>query len=114
MTKIEPLNDRILVRRVDHGTDRTKGGLYIPDVARERPQEGEVVAIGLGKMLENGTRLPPALAVGDRVIFGKYAGSEITVETESTGEPFVLMREDEVLARVVTLPAEVKKGAGAA
>jgi chaperonin GroES len=93
--KIRPLQDRLLVRRVEEET-KTKGGLIIPDTAKEKPVEGEVIAVGTGKVLDNGKQLPPEVKVGDRILFGKYAGSEIKVE----GVEHLILREDEVLGIV--------------
>ena len=89
---IRPLHDRIVVRRVEE-KETMQGGLYIPDSAKEKPQEGEVVAVGKGKRLENGTVTPLDVKAGDRILFGKYSGSEIKLE----GEELLIMREDEVL-----------------
>ena len=91
--KIVPLNDRVLVKRIEE-LPMTKGGIYIPDTAKEKPIEGRVVAVGSGKVSENGERLPMTVKVGDRVLFGKYAGTEIKVE----GEEHLMMREDDILA----------------
>ena len=93
--KIRPLQDRLLVRRVEEET-KTKGGLIIPDTAKEKPVEGEVIAVGTGKVLDSGKQLPPEVKVGDRILFGKYAGSEIKVE----GVEHLILREDEVLGIV--------------
>ena len=89
---IRPLHDRIVVRRVEE-KETMLGGLFIPDSAKEKPQEGEVVAVGKGKRLENGTVTPLDVKTGDRILFGKYSGSEIKVD----GEELLIMREDEVL-----------------
>lgn len=91
--KVKPLNDRILVKRTEE-LQVTKGGIFIPDTAKEKPIEGKVVAVGPGKMSDTGTRLTPTLKEGDRVLFGKYAGTEIKVE----GEDYLMMREDDILA----------------
>ncbi len=91
--KIRPLNDRILVKRLEE-KEVTKGGIIIPDTAKEKPIEGKVVAIGKGKVLENGTVRPLGVLEGDRILFGKYSGTEIKIE----GEEFLMMREDDVLA----------------
>jgi chaperonin GroES len=91
-TTIRPLNDRIIVRRVEE-QEQMRGGLYIPDTAKEKPQEGKVIAVGNGKLLENGTRIPIDLKAGDRVLFGKYAGTEIKLD----GEEYLILREDDVL-----------------
>jgi chaperonin GroES len=91
--RLRPLHDRILVKRVDPD-ERVKGGIIIPDTAKEKPQEGVVVATGNGKILENGTRLEMSLREGDRILFGKYSGTEVKLD----GEEFLIMREDDVLA----------------
>jgi chaperonin GroES len=91
--KIRPLHDRLLVRRVEP-QDVAKGGIIIPDTAREKPQEGEVLAVGNGKVLDNGTRLALEVKVGDKVLFGKYTGSDVELD----GEKVLVLREDEVLA----------------
>ena len=90
--KLTPLHDRILVRRIEEA-ETTRGGIIIPDTAKDKPQEGEVIAVGKGKITEEGKVLPLAVKEGDRVLFGKYAGTEIKIE----GEELVIMREDEVL-----------------
>jgi chaperonin GroES len=87
-----PLHDRILLQRVEE-EETTRGGLIIPDTAKDKPQEGEVLAVGRGKIKENGSVLPLDVKTGDRVLFGKYAGTEIVLD----GEEYVIMREDEVL-----------------
>ena len=89
---IRPLYDRIVVRRVEE-KENMQGGLYIPDSAKEKPQEGEVVAVGKGKRLEDGKLVPLDVEVGNRILFGKYSGSEIKLD----GEELLIMREDEVL-----------------
>ena len=90
--KIRPLHDRILIKRVEE-REAARGGIIIPDTAKEKPQEGEVIAVGNGKMLENGTRVALDVQAGDRILFGKYSGSEIKMG----GEEFLILREDEVL-----------------
>src|SRR5712692_11542722 len=90
---IRPLYDRIVVKRLTESEEKTAGGLYIPDSAKEKPQEGEVVAVGKGKRLEDGKVVPLDVQVGDRILFGKYSGSEIKLD----GNEFMIMREDEVL-----------------
>ena len=90
--KIKPLRDRIIVRRLNE-EEKTKGGIIIPDSAKEKPQEGEVVAVGAGKVLDDGRILPLEVKKGDKVLFGKYSGSEIKVE----GEELLMIREEEVL-----------------
>jgi chaperonin GroES len=96
--KIRPLYDRIVVRRIEEQGEKTQGGIIIPDSAKEKPQEGEVVAVGKGKRLEDGKVVPLDVQVGDRILFGKYSGSEIKIE----GEELVIMREDEVLGVLAT------------
>jgi chaperonin GroES len=90
---LRPLHDRILVERIEE-KEQIKGGIIIPDSAKEKPQEGKVVAVGNGKRLENGTTVPLDVKAGDRILFGKYAGSEIKVEDNE----YLILREDEVLA----------------
>jgi chaperonin GroES len=91
--KIRPINDRILVLRIE-GNQKTAGGIIIPDTAKEKPQEGEVVAVGPGKVADDGKRTPPEVKVGDRVLFSKYAGTEIKIDDVE----HVFMREDDILA----------------
>jgi len=90
--KIRPLGDRLLVKRVKE-EEKTKGGIIIPDTAKEKPQEGKVVAVGKGKMTEAGKLVAPEVKAGDMILFGKYSGSEVTVE----GEEHLIMREDDVM-----------------
>jgi chaperonin GroES len=90
---IRPLYDRIVVKRLTESEEKTAGGLIIPDSAKEKPQEGEVVAVGKGKRLEDGKVVPLDVQVGDRILFGKYSGSDIKLE----GQEYMIMREDEVL-----------------
>jgi chaperonin GroES len=92
-TKIQPLADRIVVKPLEDA-EQMRGGLYIPDTAKEKPQQGEVVAIGPGKVSESGDRVAPEVSNGDRVLYGKYSGTEVTVE----GEEFLILRESDVLA----------------
>jgi chaperonin GroES len=89
---IRPLHDRVLVRRIEE-SETVRGGIIIPDSAKEKPQQGEVVAVGDGKLLDTGERAPVAVKVGDRILFGKYSGSDIKVE----GEELLIVREDEIL-----------------
>jgi chaperonin GroES len=96
-TTIRPLNDRIIVRRTED-QEQMRGGLYIPDTAKEKPQEGEVIAVGNGKLLENGTRIQMDVKAGDRILFGKYAGTEVKLD----GEEYLILREDDVLGVVET------------
>jgi chaperonin GroES len=91
---IRPLHDRVVVKRIEEG-ESMQGGLYIPDSAKEKPQQGEVVAVGKGKRTEDGKQLPMDVAVGDRVLFGKYSGNDIP---KSIGEEYLIMREDEIFA----------------
>ena len=93
--KIRPLQDRILVKRLE-GEDKTKGGIIIPDSAKEKPQEGEIVAVGNGKVLENGTKQQLDVKVGDKVLFSKYAGTEVKLD----GDEYTIMREDDILGIV--------------
>jgi len=90
--RLKPLQDRILVKRVEE-EEKTKGGIIIPDTAKEKPVEGKVVAVGSGKMNEDGKRIQMGLKEGDRILFGKYAGTEVKIE----GEEYLIMREDDVL-----------------
>ena len=90
---VRPLHDRILVRRIEE-KETVKGGIIIPDTAKEKPQEGEVIAVGNGKILENGNKVPLDVKAGDRILFGKYSGTDIKVD----GEEYLILREDEVLA----------------
>jgi chaperonin GroES len=91
--KIRPLYDRIVVKRIDEGADKTASGLFIPDSAKEKPQEGEVIAVGQGKRADDGKLIPLDVKAGDRILFGKYSGSDIKLD----GEEYMIMREDEVL-----------------
>jgi chaperonin GroES len=90
--KVRPLNDRILIRRIEE-KETVRGGIIIPDTAKEKPQEGVVEAVGNGKILENGTRLAMEVKEGDHILFGKYSGTEIKVD----GQEYLILREDEVL-----------------
>ncbi len=91
--KVKPLQDRILVKRIEE-EEKTKGGIIIPDAAKEKPQEGKVIAVGDGKVLDSGARAPLTVKPGDKILFGKYSGTEIKVD----GEEHLIMREDDVLA----------------
>ncbi len=102
--KIRPLYDRIMVRRIEE-KETVQGGIIIPDTAKEKPQEGEVVAVGQGKRLEDGKIVPLDVKVGDRILFGKYSGSDIKLD----GEEYMIMREDEVLG-VIEQAAKKSKG----
>ena len=101
--KIRPLHDRILIRRVAE-EETVRGGIIIPDSAKEKPQEGEVIAVGNGKILENGQRVPLDVKEGNRILFGKYAGSDIKFEEQE----YLILREDEVLG----ILADAAKPAG--
>jgi chaperonin GroES len=105
--KIRPLHDRILIKRVAE-EETVRGGIIIPDAAREKPQQGEVIAVGDGKILENGQRVPLDVKVGDLVLFSKYAGSEVPTALKMDGEDYLILREDEVLG----ILAEVAKPVG--
>ena len=101
-----PLHDRILVRRIE-ADEKTAGGIIIPDTAKEKPQEGEVIALGRGKRLDNGELVALDVQVGDRILFGKYSGSE----TKLDGTEYIIMREDDVLG-VLSSGAKSAKNAG--
>ena len=92
---ITPLHDRVLVRRVEE-KESVKGGIIIPDSAKEKPQEGEVIAAGAGKINEKGERIPLDVKAGDRILFGKYSGNEIKIDDEE----YLILREDEILAKL--------------
>jgi chaperonin GroES len=102
--KIRPLYDRLVVKRIEEQEQKV-GGLFIPDSAKEKPQEGEVVAVGKGKRLEDGKVIPLDVQVGDRILFGKYSGSEIKLDQEE----YMIMREDEVLGILDAQPKAAKK-----
>ena len=106
-TNITPLHDRVIVRRIEEG-EQIRGGIIIPDSAKEKPQEGEVVAAGEGKYKEDGTRQPLDVKTGDRVLFGKYSGSEIKID----GEELLIMREDEILGIIERAGAASGKKGG--
>jgi chaperonin GroES len=93
-TKLHPLADRVLVKPMEK-EERTKSGIYLPDTAKEKPQEGEVLAVGPGKMTDDGKRVPIDLKVGDRVIYAKYGGMEIKVDEED----LIILRESDILAK---------------
>ena len=92
---IRPLHDRVVVKRIEEG-EQVRGGIIIPDTAKEKPQQGEVVAAGSGKVLENGTRVALDVKVGDKILFGKYSGTEIKLD----GNEYLIMKEDEILGVV--------------
>ncbi|MBR4741400.1 MAG: co-chaperone GroES [Desulfovibrio sp.] len=91
--KLEPLNDRVLVKRLE-SEEKTSGGLYIPDTAKEKPSKGEVIAVGPGKLNDNGTRVELAVKAGDQVLFNNYAGTEVKID----GVDHLVMREEDILA----------------
>jgi chaperonin GroES len=93
--KVRPLHDRVIVERVKE-EEKTKGGIIIPDTAKEKPIEGKVVAVGAGKVLDDGRRVPLQVKAGDRILFGKYAGTDIKIE----GKDHLIMREDDIIAIV--------------
>lgn len=99
MVKLRPLHDRILIKRIEE-KEQIRGGIIIPDTAKEKPQQGEVVAVGTGRVLDNGTRIPMEVKVGDRVLFGKYSGTEVRIDDEE----YLIVKENEVLG--VTVAAE--------
>lgn len=93
--KLQPLDDRIVVKRLD-AEEKTAGGIILPDAAKEKPQRGEIIAVGPGKLLDSGTRATPDVKVGDVVIFGKYSGTEVKVD----GVELLIMRENDILAKL--------------
>jgi chaperonin GroES len=94
-TKVRPLHDRVIVKRLEE-QEKTKGGIIIPDTAKEKPIEGKIIAVGAGKVMENGKRMPLQVKEGDRILFGKYAGTDIRIE----GEEHLIMKEDDIIAIV--------------
>lgn len=92
-TRIQPLSDRVVIKALDE-SEQMRGGLYIPDTAKEKPSQGEVVAVGPGKISDDGKRLDMDVKVGDKVLYGKYSGTEVTLD----GEEFLILRESDVLA----------------
>ena len=106
-TNIKPLHDRVILKRIEEG-EQVRGGIIIPDTAKEKPQEGEVIAVGDGKIREDGTRQPLDVRAGDRVLFGKYSGSEIKID----GEEYLIMREDEILGIISRAGAASGKKGG--
>ena len=103
--KIRPLYDRVVVKRVEERESAMQGGLYIPDSAKEKPQEGEVAAVGKGKRLDNGKLVALDVHVGDCILFGKYSGSDIKLD----GQEYMIMREDEILGILDKQPVAAKK-----
>lgn len=93
--RIKPLADRVVVKALEEA-EQMRGGLYIPDTAKEKPQEGEVVAVGPGKLSDEGARIPMEVSAGDRVLYGKYSGTEVTVD----GDEYLILREGDILAVV--------------
>ena len=91
--KVKPLADRVVVKPIEDA-EQMRGGLYIPDTAKEKPQQGEVVAVGPGRVSDDGTRLDPELKVGDKVLYGKYSGTEVTLDDQQ----YLILRESDVLA----------------
>ena len=94
--KIRPLQDRVIVKRLEEETEKTKGGIIIPDTAKEKPQQGKIIAVGKGKVNDDGKVTPLDVKVGDRILFGKYSGSEIKID----GEEHLIMREEDILGVV--------------
>jgi chaperonin GroES len=94
--KVRPLQDRVLIKRLEDETEKTKGGLYIPDSAKEKPQQGKVMAVGKGRVSDDGKVIPLDDKAGDKILFGKYSGSEIKVD----GEELLIMREEDILGVV--------------
>jgi chaperonin GroES len=90
---IRPLHDRVLVKRLEEQEKKSAGGIIIPDTAKEKPQEGKVIAVGTGKKLENGSIQPMNVKVGDRILFGKYSGTEVKIDNED----YLIMKEDDIL-----------------
>ena len=101
--KLRPLQDRILIKRVETQEEEIRGGIVIPDTAKEKPQEGKVVAVGDGKVLDSGQKVAMSVKEGDRILFGKYAGTEIKLDDEE----YLILREDEVLGILVGKKAAV-------
>jgi chaperonin GroES len=101
--ELRPLHDRVVIKRLEEGETKL-GGIIIPDTAKEKPQQGSVIAVGNGKLLETGERMPPEVKAGDRILFGKYTGNEIKLD----GQEYLIVREEEILVKV----AEIAKAAG--
>jgi chaperonin GroES len=106
MASIRPLQDRVIIKRIEEG-EQIRGGIIIPDSAREKPQEGEVIAVGAGKKLDTGERVALDVKEGDRVLFGKYAGTEVKLDDED----YLIMREDDILG-VIERASEASKAKG--
>ncbi len=104
--KFRPLHDRVVVRRLE-GETKTAGGIIIPDTAKEKPQEGEIIAVGPGGRDESGKLIPIDLKVGDRVLFGKWSGTEVKID----GEELLIMKESDVMGVIEGTPAKTKKAA---
>ena len=94
--KIRPLQDRVMVKRLENGVEKTKGGIIIPDTAKVKPEQGKVIAIGKGKVNDDGKLMPVGVKVGDTILFGKYSGSEVELD----GEEHLIMREEDILGVV--------------
>jgi chaperonin GroES len=94
--KIRPLQDRVMVKRLENGVEKTKGGIIIPDTAKQKPEQGKIVAVGKGKVNDDGKLIPVGVKVGDTILFGKYSGSEVELD----GEEHLIMREEDILGVV--------------
>jgi len=94
--KIRPLQDRVMVKRLENGVEKTKGGIIIPDTAKVKPEQGKIIAIGKGKVNDDGKLMPVGVKVGDTILFGKYSGSEVELD----GEEHLIMREEDILGVV--------------
>ena len=92
--KVRPLQDRVLIKRLEDDTEKTKGGLYIPDSAKEKPQQGKVMAVGKGRVSDDGKVIPLDVKAGDKILFGKYSGSEVKIDDKE----YLILREEDVLA----------------
>lgn len=101
---IKPLHDRVLIKRLEDTGEEIRGGIVIPDTAKEKPQEGEVVAVGEGKVLESGEKVQMSVKEGDRILFGKYSGTEVKIDDQE----YLIMREDEILGILVGKKSKVK------
>jgi chaperonin GroES len=94
--KIRPLRDRVMVKRLENGVEKTKGGIIIPDTAKQKPEQGKIVAVGKGKVNDDGKLMPVGVKLGDTILFGKYSGSEVELD----GEEHLIMREEDILGVV--------------